>query len=169
MEDKKNNLLTEAKTTFEKLKTDKNSSLFAEAKINNKLLKKLKKSKYSSDKKLLKLISSLENLEDINKKNKQTIPITFDFVEKRDRDRSTLYSVDRPFQLIHADIADLRFLNKSVTHPKYCLLAVDVFSSKVYIYPMLTKRLKMFYEDIQPKKKQTKCICKQTWNFKNTI
>ena len=68
MKDKKNNLLTEAKATFEKLETDENSVLFAEEKINNNLLKKLKKSKYSSDKKLLKLISSMENLEEINKK-----------------------------------------------------------------------------------------------------
>ena len=47
----KNNLLTEAKATFEKLKTDEKSVLFAEEKINNNLLKKLKKSKYSNDKK----------------------------------------------------------------------------------------------------------------------
>ena len=68
MEDKKNNLLTEAKATFEKLKADENSVLFAEKKINNNLLKKLKKSKYSNDKKLLKLISSAENLKEVNKK-----------------------------------------------------------------------------------------------------
>ena len=99
----------------------------------------------------------MENIEEINKKNKQTIPIRLDFVEKRHIDRSTLYSIDRPFQLIHADIADLRFLGKSAIHPKYCLLAVYVFSSEVYTYPMrqhdfLTKKFKMFHEDSQPKR-----------------
>ena len=87
-------------------------------------------------------------------KYKQTIPIRLDFVEKRDR--SSLYSIDGPFQLIQADIANLRFLGKSA-NPKYCLLAVDVFSSKVYTYPMqqrdfLTKKLKMFHEGNQAKR-----------------
>ena len=94
MQDKKNYLLTEAKKTFEKFE------------VNNNLLKKLKKSKYSNDKKLLKLIFSAENLKEINKKDKQSIPIRLDFVEKRDIDRSTFYSIDGPFQLIQADIAD---------------------------------------------------------------
>ena len=62
MKDNKDNLLIEAKKTFEKLKTGENSLLFVEEKINNNLLKKLKKSKHSSDKKLLKLTSSAENL-----------------------------------------------------------------------------------------------------------
>ena len=126
---------------------DENGVLFAEEKISNNLLKKLKKSKYSNDKRLLKPISSAEDLEEINRKNKLTIPIRLDFVEKRDIDRSTLCSTGRPFQLIQADIADLRFLGKSTTYPKYCLLAVDVFSSKIYTYPMqqhdlLIKKLK---------------------------
>ena len=80
-------------------------------------------------------------------------------MKKRDINRSTLSDIDGPFRLIQADIADLRFLGKSATHPKYCLLAVDVFSSKIYTYPMrqrdlLTKKLKMFYEDIQAKKQR---------------
>ena len=78
MKDKKNNLLTEAKTILENLKTDENSVLSAEEEINNNLLKKPKRSRYSNDKKLLKLISSTENLEEINKKNKQTIPVRTD-------------------------------------------------------------------------------------------
>ena len=132
MEDKKNNLLTEAKATIEELKTGKNRVLFAEEKIKNNLLKK---SKYSNDKQPKVNIFSQKSRRN-NKKNKQAIPIRLVFIEKRDIDRLTLYSIDGPFQLIQADIADLRFLGKSATHPKYCLLAVDVFSSKVYNYPM---------------------------------
>ena len=57
---------------------------------------------------------------------------------------------------MHADIADTRFLAKSVFDPKYYLLLVDLFTSKLYIYPMksrnlLAKILKLFYEDVKSK------------------
>ena len=72
-------------------------------------------------------------------------------------DHSTLYSIGKPFDLLHADIADTIFLAKSVIDPKYCLWLVDLFASKVYIYPMksrnlLAKKLKLFYEDVKNKK-----------------
>ena len=65
--------------------------------------------------------------------------------------------LDTPFQRVHADIADLRFLEKSAVDPKYALLAVDLFTSKVYVYPMksrklLAKKLKLFYDEIEPKR-----------------
>ena len=129
MESKKRTL-EQAKTIFEKLKTDVNSVVFTEEKINNRLLKKLK------DKKLADLISVAENFHLINKIASKTLPIRLDYVEKREIDRSTLYSIDGLFQLVQADIANLRFLGKSAAHPKYCLVAVDVYSSKVYVYPV---------------------------------
>ena len=54
-------------------------------------------------------------------------------------------------------ITDLRFLAKSAADPKYCLLIVDLFTSKIYVYPMknrslLAKKLKLFYEDIKQKR-----------------
>ena len=54
--------------------------------------------------------------------------------------------------MLHADIADLTFLAKSAVDPKYCLLIVDLFTSKIYVYPMknrslLAKKLKLFYEE----------------------
>ena len=66
---------------------------------------------------------------------------------------------------MHADIADLRFLAKSAVDPKYCLLIVDLFTLKNYVYPMknrsiLTKKLKLFYEDI--KQNRAGRICLQT-------
>ena len=58
---------------------------------------------------------------------------------------------------MHADIADTRFLAKSDVDPKYCLLLVDLFTSKIYVYPMknrslLAKKLRLFYEDINRKR-----------------
>ena len=54
-------------------------------------------------------------------------------------------------------ITDLRFLAKSAADPKYCLLIVDLFTSKIYVYPkknrsLLAKKLKLFYEDIKQKR-----------------
>ena len=59
--------------------------------------------------------------------------------------------------MLHADIADIRSLAKSAVDPKYCLLIVDLFTSKIYAYPMQNrslsaKKLKLFYEDIKQKK-----------------
>ena len=125
------------------------------------MLKRLKKSSYAEDKKLANLILPLENFDDLNRKESKTLSIKLDYVEKQEIDRSTLYSVNGPFQLVHADIANLRFLGKSVTHPKYCLVTVDVYSSKLYAYSMrqrnlLTKKLQLFYNDIQSKRKKNK-------------
>ena len=50
-----------------------------------------------------------------------------------------LHTIDSPMQLIHADIADLNFFSKSAVAPKYCLLCVDLFSLKVYMYRMKKK------------------------------
>ena len=80
--------------------------LFSEEKLNFKLFKKLKKSTYVNDKKLLKLINVAENsIEKFNKSNNK-IAIRLDYAEKREIDRSTLYSFNGSFQLPHADIAN---------------------------------------------------------------
>ena len=101
--------LQEAKNIFEKLKTDTKSVLFSEEKIDKWLLKKLKKSSSGKNNLLLKLINLIENDIDQTNKTKQ-IPIRTDTVEKRENDRSTLYSFDVPFQLVHADVAKLELL-----------------------------------------------------------
>ena len=59
--------------------------------------------------------------------------------------------------MVHGDIADTRFLAKFAVDPKHCLLLVDLFTSKIYVYPMknrglLAKKLRLFYEDIQNKR-----------------
>ena len=72
-------------------------------------------------------------------------------------DRSTLYSIGKPFELLHPDIADLRFSAKSAVDPKCFLLIVDLSTSKIYVFLMksrslLAKKLAIFYEDVQPKR-----------------
>ena len=102
MDDKK--VLQKARTIFNSLKTDPYSVLFSEEKIDNRLLKKLKKSKYVKDSELLKLI----NLgDDKNFLDDGKVPNRADYIEKREIDRSTLYSFDGLFQLLHADMENL--------------------------------------------------------------
>ena len=84
-----------------------------------------------------------------------------DYVEKREIDNSTLYSFNVPFQLLHADIANLEFLGKNATFPQYVLVIVDLFSSKVYTYPMksrkqIRQKLEQFYSDVKSKRKGKK-------------
>ena len=67
---------------------------------------------------------------------------------------STLLSIDGPLQLLHADIADLRFMKPSASEAKYLLVIVDLFSSYIYAYAMkkrtnLMGKLNMFYKDVE--------------------
>ena len=108
MEDKK--VLKEARTIFNSLKTDPSTVLFSEEKIDKRLLKKLKNLKYLKDSQLLKLILLADN------KNFLSSTRT-GYVEKREIDRSTLYHFDGPFELLHADVGNLEFLEKNATFP----------------------------------------------------
>ena len=49
---------------------------------------------------------------------------------------SALYSIKGAFELVQEDVANIRFFSKSAENPSYCLLWVDLFSLKVYVYPM---------------------------------
>ena len=110
---------------------------------------------YYKDKVFLNLY---EKLEDKNFHNEETVPLVTHFVKRKSNiDQSTLYSVSKPFELLHADIADLRFLAKSAVDPKYSLHVVDLFTSKVYVYPiknrtLLAKKLEIFHNDIKSKR-----------------
>ena len=61
-------------------------------------------------------------------------------------------------QFFHADVGDICFFSKSSVDPKYALLCVDLFSLKVYLYPMkknnLACKLELFYREIEPKRDQ---------------
>ena len=78
--------------------------------------------------------------------------------QRKDINRSSaLYSIKAPFELLHADIADIRFFSRSAVDPKYCLFAVDLFVSKVFVCTMknkslLAKKLELLYQDIQLKR-----------------
>ena len=153
MEDKK--LLKEARTIFSNLKTDPNSVLFSEEKIDSRLVKKLKKWKYLKDSLLLKLIVLTDNK---NFLDDDKPPTSTDYVDKREIDRSTLYSFDGPFQLLHVNVGNLEFLGKNATILQYVLVVADLYSSKVYVYLMrsrkqILQKMKMLYDEIKSERK----------------
>ena len=152
MEDTK--FLKKVKNIFNSLKIDPSSVLFSQEKIDIRFLKKLKKSKYSKDTLFLKLILAGDD----ELENKEKIPTRVDFSEKIEIDRSMIYSFDGPFQLIHADVGNLEFLGKSATIPKYAVLIVNLYLSKVYVYPMqlrkqILQKMKIFHDEVKDKRK----------------
>ena len=91
--------------------------------------------------------------------------------KKDDIDSSTLYSFNGPFQLLHADVGNLEFFEKSATDPKYCLLFVDLFTSKVYVYPIklrksILNQMENFYKDVENKIKGWKMRLPTDQEFK---
>ena len=68
------------------------------------------------------------------------------------------YIVSILFQLLHADVGNLEFLEKNTTFPQYLLVIVDLFSSKIYIYSMksrkqILQKFRLFYGDVRHQRK----------------
>ena len=77
--------------------------------------------------------------------------------------------MDGPFQLMHADIANLEFLDKSGAMPKYALLVVGLYASKVYVYPIrsrkqLSKYMNEYYVEINKKRNKVGNLPEHTDN-----
>ena len=87
----------------------------------------------------------------------EKISLNTPFVEKKTQNIicMTLYSFNGLFQALPTDIACISFLAKSAVDPKFSLFFVDVFTSKIYTYPMkkndLAKKWNYF---IMPQLKQ---------------
>ena len=145
------------KNLYKILKRDEKSVLFASDQLNKQLIKKVKKSRYEKDSVFINLYDKVKH---VNIDEENTVPIFTSFVEsKKNIDKSTLYSFNGPFQLLHADIADIRFFSKSAVDPKYCLLFVDLFTQKIYTYPMkkinnLKRKMEIFYQEVDQKRKE---------------
>ena len=131
----------QVKNLFKKLLTDENSIFHSAEKITKNLLKKAKKSLYEKDEVFYKLYSQIEDRNVLFNDDNPKVLFYIPFLEQRkDADRSSaLYSIKALFELVHADVADIRVFLRSAVDPNCCLLCVDLFSSKVYIYPMKKK------------------------------
>ena len=163
-------IIKQVKNLYNWLITDENSVFYVADQINKKSINRTKTSLYDKGKVFVKLYKESENIEEIyfDENDQPNLLLTTPFVhKKRDIDRSTLYSFKDPFELLHADITDLRFLAKSAVDPKCCLLVVDLFTSKIYTYPMkkrtlLKRKLEQLYKDISKKRKRYQEIRLQT-------
>ena len=149
--DKKNK---RAQNLFRSLQNNPKSVFYTINRSTKLLIKKAKTSFYDKDKVFVNLYGQIED-KDFFKKENETLPLVTPFVDKKTNiEHSTLYSFHKPFEMLHADIADIRFLAKSAVDPKYFFLLVDLFTSKIYVYPMknrslLTKKLGLFHNNIQ--------------------
>ena len=119
---------------FRNLQKDPKTIFHSVSNLSRTLLNKARKSTYTKDNVFVNLYNQLEDKNFYQKNN--NLPLVTPFVNKRSNvDRSTLYSISKPSELLHADIADLRFLAKSAIDPKYSLLIVDLFTSKICNLP----------------------------------
>ena len=140
---------------FRSLQNDPKSIFYTTNKLSKWLIKKAKTAFYDKDKVFVNLY---EQLEDKDFYKNENWPLVTPFTDKETNiDHSMLYSFSKSFQMLNADIADLGFLAKSAADPKYCLLLVELFASKIYFYPMknrslLAKKLELLYTDIQLKR-----------------
>ena len=151
MQMKKNEIV---QNLFRSVQNDPKNAFYIINRLTKLLIKKAKTSFYDKDKVFVNLYGQIED-KDFFKKENETLPLVTPFVDKKTNiEHSTLYSFHKPFEMLHADIADIRFLAKSAVDPKYFFLLVDLFTSKIYVYPMknrslLTKKLGFFHNDIQ--------------------
>ena len=135
------------------MQTDAKSVLFTKENVNDKLFKNIKKSKYEKDIEFVKLFDRNVNfLED----EKITIPIKTKFVEKK------VILIDQLslalMVLFSCYMLNLKFLGKSACDPKYSLLFVNLFTSKVYVYPMesrkhILNKMYFFYKEVEKRSK----------------
>ena len=158
----------QVKNLFNKLIKDQNSVFFSSDRINKTLLNKGRKSNYEKDKVFYNLFKKIEDKNVIYDKDENRVPFYTPFIpQKKNIDRSTLYSLNGPIQFFHADIAYLQFLAKSAVDPKYALLCVDLFTSKIYVYTMrkrsnLANKLEIFYKEIETKRNKNEKLRVQT-------
>ena len=156
------------KNLFDKLINDEHSVFYSADRINKTLLNKGRKSSYEKDKVFYKLFNVVEDRNILYENEENRLPFYTPFVQqKKDIDRSTLYTVNGPLQFFHADIAFIKFLARSAVDPKYALLCVDLFTSKVYVYTMrkksnLPQKMEIFYKEIQSKRNKNEKMRLQT-------
>ena len=151
-----NNLEKRLGNLLKKLRVDENSVLFAKGdELNERTVNKLAKSRYDKDTVLLNLYREFKKNGGKIKELKTKVVINTPFVQERavTQRGEMLHTIDGPMQLVQADVADLNSFSKSVVALKYCLLCVDLFTSKVYTYGMkkksqLADKLEKFYLEI---------------------
>ena len=157
--------LKQTKNLFKKLIKDEESVFYTVERISRSLLRKAKKTLYGEDTVFYKYYLDLEykNVLYESKDPKKSIPFT---VRLLGRERTLIghlpYTVSRfPSNLCMMILLIFNFFYKSAVDAKYCLLVVDLFTSKTYTYHikkrhLLVQKMELFYHNIQQKKQQVR-------------
>ena len=147
--------LKQTKNLFKKLIKDEKSIFCATDGITRTLLNKVRKSLHEQDFYKYDLDLEDKNVFYENKNTKTRITFYDPFVKKKKYiDRSpALYRVKSSFELVYADMGDVHFFSNSTINKKYCLQAVDLFTSETFAFPMknrnlLPRKLELFYRYI---------------------
>ena len=117
----------QAKNLFKELLTDAKSVFYSAEKINKTLLNKARKSFYEKDTVFYKLYARMED-QNIFDDDKVKVPFYTPLLEqKKDIDHSSaVYSIKGPFELVHEDVANIRFFFfqslQSIQAIVYCVL-----------------------------------------------
>ena len=156
-----------ARNLYNALINDSKSVFYATNEITKMLIKKAKNSIYKKDINFVNIYNGSENKNFLP----ETLPLNTPFVEKKqDIIRTMFYSFSRPFEALQADIAHISFLARSAVDPTFCLLFIDLFTSKIYTYPMKkrnlsAKKMELFYRHWKKKKNWAKWGYKQIKNL----
>ena len=95
---------------FRNLQKDPKSVFYSVGNLSKSILNKANKSLYEKDKVFVNLYNQLEDKKFYRRNN---LPLVTPFVNKTNNiDHSTLYSIGKPFKLLHAGIADTSFFGK---------------------------------------------------------
>ena len=135
---------------YNALVSDSKSVFYATDKITKALLKKARNSLCEKDIVFVDIYNGLENKRFLPEK----VPLNAPLVKKKKKNiiRTTLYSFSILFEALQADIAYINFLARSAVAPKFCLLFVDLFTSKIYKYTMkknkyfIKKKMELFHK-----------------------
>ena len=109
---------------------------FTTDKITKTLIKKGKNSLYKKDIVFVSIYNGLENKNILPEK----IPLNAPFVEKKRKHHTCSSRFHGPFEALQVDIAYISFLATQTVDPKFFLLFVDLFTSKIYTYSMKKKK-----------------------------
>ena len=160
--------MTNLKKIFKKLQTDAKSVLFTEEIINEKMFKKLKKSAYVGDKEFTNLFVNRVLLK-MMRKNLCLLKQLLLKKKMTEIGLSFIVSMTHHFNCCTQTLAILNFWESLL--PKYCLVFLDLFPSKVYVYLMKSRKsiaaeMETIYKEVQDKTKVLKTRLQTDLEFK---
>ena len=117
---------------FNNLQKNPKSIFYLIGNLSKTVINKASKSFYEKNKVLVNFYNQLEDKS--FKPKKDVLPVVTPFNKlKSNVDHSTLFSIGKPFELLHADIADTRFLARSAIDPNivFCWLT---YLLQIYLF-----------------------------------